>query len=96
MIALRLRSGRQVKAARGGYAFGAPPYGWTAVDGELVPDPAEQSVLEYMHLLRDRGTSLDAIATLLNNNAMKPKRGDRWHAQTVSRALARRPAVAAS
>ncbi len=92
MVVKRLRNGRAEKAAQGGYAYGAPPYGWTAVDGQLVPEPAEQLVLGYMHELRGRGTSLDAIAVLLNTRDMKPKRGDRWHAQTVSRALARQPA----
>ncbi len=89
MVVKRLRNGRAEKAAQGGYAYGGPPYGWTAVDGGLVAEPAEQAILDYMRELRDRGSSLDAIATLLNSNGMKPKRGDRWHAQTVSRALAR-------
>jgi hypothetical protein len=36
-----------------------------------------------------------SVATLLNSRDMRPKRGDRWHAQTVSRALARKPASVA-
>lgn len=89
MITLRLKSGRAVKAARGGYAYGAPPFGWLAADRELVPDDAEQAVLDWMRDLWARGTSLEAIAAALNNNGFRSKRGGRWHAMTVSRALAR-------
>lgn len=44
MIVARLRAGRKEKAVQGGYAYGAPPYGWQAIAGELVEHPAEQSV----------------------------------------------------
>jgi DNA invertase Pin-like site-specific DNA recombinase len=44
MIALRLRSGRAGKAQAGGFAYGAPPYGYAArrrtrvaEDGDLYP-----------------------------------------------------------
>jgi DNA invertase Pin-like site-specific DNA recombinase len=37
LLLLRLRRGRQLKAARGGYAgLGSPPYGWRAEDRELA------------------------------------------------------------
>src|SRR5262249_10380326 len=45
MIAARLRAGRRLKAERGEYATGAPPYGWRAVGGELEAVPAEQDVI---------------------------------------------------
>ena len=35
MIALRLRSGRRRNASQGGYAYGAPPFGFKAEDGEV-------------------------------------------------------------
>jgi len=89
MIALRLRSGRAAKAARNGYAYGAPPFGYRAEGGELVPDPDEQAVLARIRRLRDGGASLRVIADALNAGAVPARRG-RWHSQTVARALERR------
>ncbi len=87
MISRRLRRGRQHKASSGGYAHGAPPYGFRAEGGELVPDRAEQSVMKTMVALRDSGGSFRDIANSLNRTGIKSKRGGDWHPQTVSRAL---------
>lgn len=91
MLVKRLRNGRAEKAAQGGYAYGGPPYGWSAVDGSLVPESAEQEVLTVMRELRAAGLSYGAVAAELNVRGTPARRG-RWHAQTVSRALARDPA----
>jgi hypothetical protein len=42
LIKLRLQRGRALKAERGGFAFGAPPFGFGAEGGELVPVDREQ------------------------------------------------------
>src|SRR5205807_9208055 len=55
MIRLRMRSGRQRKAARGGYAGGRPPYGWRAEGRELVADADEQATLARIRELRAAG-----------------------------------------
>jgi len=39
MVRLRLSTGRQHKADAGGYAYGAPPFGFRSERGELVPRP---------------------------------------------------------
>lgn len=89
MIARRLRRGRLHKAEAGGYAHGAPPYGWRAEEGELVLDDDEQAMRNRMEALRDRGASLRAIADELNGMGVPAKRGGRWHPQTVARVLQR-------
>jgi DNA invertase Pin-like site-specific DNA recombinase len=88
MIVLRLRKGRAAKAAKGGFAYGSPPYGWRAHDGELERDEAEQQVVARMLGMRSAGASYAHIATSLNDDGIASRHG-RWHAQTVSRALAR-------
>lgn len=45
MLVARLRAGRKEKAIQSGYAYGAPPYGWQAVAGELVEQPTKQAGL---------------------------------------------------
>ncbi|WP_250283157.1 recombinase family protein [Frankia sp. CiP1_Cm_nod2] len=89
MIALRLRSGRTLKASRGGYAYGSPAYGQRARGRELVPDEREQAALARMTELAAAGASLRVIADTLTVEGHQPKRGGRWHPQTVSRALGR-------
>ena len=87
MIARRLRRGREHKAAQGGYAHGAPPYGFVAESGQLVPDSDEQRVVLSMIEMRDTGSSLRDIADHLNGTGVRSKRGGIWHPQTVSRVL---------
>ena len=61
MIALRLRSGRKLKAERGGFAYGAPAYGQRAQDHELVPDSVEQQAIGRIRELSAAGRSLRQI-----------------------------------
>ncbi|MCX5192278.1 recombinase family protein [Streptomyces sp. NBC_00268] len=87
MIVARLRAGRKEKAAQGGYAYGAPPYGWRAVGGELVEQPAEQVGLARARELRAAGTSLREICRRLEAEQIPPRRSDRWHPEAVRRML---------
>jgi DNA invertase Pin-like site-specific DNA recombinase len=88
MISLRLRSGRQRKAERGGFAYGSPRFGWEAIDGNLVPLPEEQATLARMRALQGSGHSIRQIAETLNAEGLPTKRtGASWHATTVARAL---------
>ena len=90
MIALRLRSGRQAKAARGGYAgYGSPPYGWRAEGRELVKVPEEQAALDLIRRMHAAGASLREIARALDAAGHRPKRGDRWHPQALARIVHR-------
>jgi DNA invertase Pin-like site-specific DNA recombinase len=89
MIVARLKGGREVKAQAGGYAYGAPRFGSRAEDHELVPDPAEQAAIRRIGELHKAGASLRSIAATLAEEGHRPKRGDRWHAQTVARVIDR-------
>lgn len=90
MIALRLRSGRRMKSARGGYIGGfANRYGFRLVDGQYVPETDEQAVIARCVALRDTGASLRDIAATLNAEAVLGPSGGVWHAPSVQRTLAR-------
>jgi DNA invertase Pin-like site-specific DNA recombinase len=89
MTAARMRAGRRRKAARGGFAYGAPPYGKRAVAGELVDDPAEQRVVARIRELHTGGVSLRQIARTLNAEGVRPRRGRRWQDRTVAKIVAR-------
>ena len=89
MITRRLRAGRHHKADQGGYAYGAPPFGYRAEDGELVADPDEMAVVDRITALRAEGRSLREIAAVLDVEGVATKRSGRWHPQTVARILER-------
>lgn len=87
IIAKRLRNGRKAKAAKGGYATGAPAYGQKAADKELTADEQEAAVLTKMRGWQAEGISVRAIADRLNSEGIPTKRGARWHPTTVNRLL---------
>ena len=90
MIALRLRSGRKLKAERGGFAYGSPGFGYRAEDKQLVPDDREQQAVRRIRELHDVGTSLRGIITVLEAEGIAPKRGGKWYPATVRRVLERK------
>jgi DNA invertase Pin-like site-specific DNA recombinase len=90
MIVLRMKSGRKIKAAKGGYAgYGSPEFGKRSVDKELVTDDREAAVTARMRELRSAGKSYREIADTLNAEGLEAKRGGEWHSMTVSRVLSR-------
>jgi DNA invertase Pin-like site-specific DNA recombinase len=89
MISLRLRSGRRRKADNGGYAFGAPPFGYRAEGRALVPVEDEQAILVRMRELRAEGATFEAIARTLSAEGRATKRGGHWHGKVVRDVLSR-------
>jgi DNA invertase Pin-like site-specific DNA recombinase len=85
----RLAAGRQAKAARGGYAHGALPYGYRSVEGALAPVPTEQRALARMKELSALGYSTRAIARMLDAEGHPTKRGGPWSSPVVARILRR-------
>ena len=89
MIGLRLQSGRKRKAMNGGYAFGAPPYGFKTVNGKLVPLPMQQAGIKRIVALREQGLTLRAIAQELEESGIPPRRGAHWSPETIRGILKR-------
>ena len=87
MIVARLRRGRQLKKAGGGYAHGRPPYGFRAEGGALVPVPEEQEAISRARELSKRGKSLRQIAEILGQEGHHPRTGRTWHPPMVARLL---------
>lgn len=89
LIRLRLSSGRMTKAAAGGFAYGAPPYGTQSVDGELRQRGEEVEALKMARSLREGGASLRQICLALTAAGHKPRRSTAWHPEVLRRMLAR-------
>lgn len=96
LIIERTQGGRKAKARRGGYAYGAPGYGYRGknLNKELKSVIEEQKVIKQVKLLRMEGFSLRGIAKLLNEADTPTKTGKKWQAQTVKNVLkGRKPII---
>ena len=89
LIVLRLKSGRRRKHEQGGFAYGAPGYGYKADDKALAPDEREQAALARIRELRDGGASIRQIIQALDAEGITSKRGNAWNPGTLSRIIAR-------
>jgi DNA invertase Pin-like site-specific DNA recombinase len=89
MIVRRLKAGRRLKADRGGYAYGSPPYGQKSDDHELVPDEQEQATIDRIKQLHADGQSFRSMAAVLTAEGHRPKRSDRWHSTSIRNIVVR-------
>lgn len=87
MIRLRTKNGRDVKAAEGGYIGGAPPFGWEARGGQLVPVESEQITRRRIKEWHRQGWSYRKIANRLNAEGIPPKKAEIWLPNTVRRII---------
>ncbi|MFE6157065.1 recombinase family protein [Streptomyces sp. NPDC057889] len=89
MTVAKLRRGRRIKGEKGEYAYGAPPYGWQAHKKNLTEEEMEQAGRARARQLRDEDElSFREICEVLEAEEIRPKRGERWHPETVRRLLA--------
>ena len=93
LIRLRLQRGRALKAERGGFAYGSPPFGFRAAGGELVPFDREQEAVAMALDLKRQGCSLRQIGSALTEAGFTSKRGGPWYPSTVTRMLGRAAAA---
>src|SRR5262249_27734035 len=93
MIRERTRSAMSVKRSRGERISGHAPFGWDfGRGGRLVQNAREQKIISRVRRLRAAGLSYRGIATRLEGEGVRPKRGRRWVHTTVKSILARKAA----
>jgi DNA invertase Pin-like site-specific DNA recombinase len=68
---------------------GSPAYGFRVLDGDRVPDPAEQAALTRIAELRAEGATLREIARALEAEGHPAKRAQGWHPETLRRIVNR-------
>jgi DNA invertase Pin-like site-specific DNA recombinase len=81
MIVIKLRGARLRKKAATGRCEGAKPFG--AYEGEDI-------VLERILTLRNDGYGFDKIASTLNIEGHKPRRGEKWYGSAVNSVITSR------
>ena len=88
----RTRSAMAIKRANG-QRVGAVPYGSDVADDgvTLVPNEAEQAVIQDIRAMRSRGMTLERIAEALTERGVPTKTGksNRWTHQAIARIISR-------
>ena len=84
-IARKLARGRTSKAFKGDKPSGVCPYGYryTADKKHIEPDPEEVPILRQIFTEGQRGTSLDKIAKILNDQGSRTRRGNPWQKGSI-------------
>ena len=72
-----------------GIPAGPTPLGYSRDSGALLPDSDERAAIRRMVTLRESGSSLRDIATMLQLDGYKPKRGDKWNHSSIRKVLGR-------
>jgi DNA invertase Pin-like site-specific DNA recombinase len=67
--------------------YNHPPLGYHAVEGHLRPDEEEQLVVAEIQEMREKGSTLRAIANDLNDRGIIGKRGGMFYASTIQAVL---------
>ena len=90
-ITKRTSSGRKVKASKGGYSGGRPPYGYSPLNGKLVIVPEEAEVVRYIISAKDGGVTYQAICDKLNAEGKTNRSGSKFSISTVQVIVENKP-----
>lgn len=90
-ITKRTSGGRAVKAARGGYSGGRPPYGYKTMNGNLVIVEEEAEVVRRVFKMKDSGATYVEICDALNADGKTTKSGTKFLPSTLQIILGNRP-----
>ena len=86
-IRQRMTTGRKLKAEKGGYAGGEPPYGYRANNGRLEINPNEAPTVQTIFRLRKEGLGSKRIAAMLNELGIPSRSGGQWTYSTIDKML---------
>ena len=78
----RIRDVKRNKKERG-LVYGKLSYGFDNIDGVLVKNKKEQSIIVRVKKLRTRGHSWSSIANRLNEDHIESKCGSKWYAGSL-------------
>lgn len=87
----RTSSGRKVKASRGGYSGGRPPYGYTPLNGKLVIVPEEADVVRFVIESKDKGETFQRICDSLNAQGKTNRSGTKFSISTLQVIIDNKP-----
>ena len=90
-ITKRTSSGRKIKASRGGYSGGRPPYGYTPSNGKLEIVPEEAEVVRYVIGAKENGETYKNICAYLSDKGLTNRSGTKFSISTIQVILENEP-----
>ena len=87
----RTSSGRKVKASKGGYSGGRPPFGYTPLNGKLVIVPEEAEVVRFVIESKENGKTFQTICDALNEMGKTNRSGTKFSISTLQVILDNKP-----
>lgn len=90
-IRVRTSGGRRIKAAKGGYSGGRPPYGYAPLNGKLVIVPEEAEVVRLVIESKDSGMTFQSICDTLNAMGKTNRSGTKFSISTLQVIIENKP-----
>jgi len=87
-ICERTKDALQAKKARNEKTGGNVPFGFNVINGKLIRNEEEQSIISEIKKLKESGLSLRKIAEALNRRGIATKNGKAWTATQIQRIAA--------
>ena len=82
-ITKRTSSGRAVKASKGGYSGGRPPYGYRSHNGVLTIVEDEADIIREIYKMKGDGATYQQIVNKLNSDGKPSRSGSGWAISTL-------------
>ncbi len=83
-LATRTSKGRKVKASKGEYAGGKPPFGYKAINHHLEIDPEEAEIVKTIFKMKDdEGKTYKQVVEWLNDSGYTNRRGGEYSISSV-------------
>lgn len=82
-ITKRTSGGRRIKAAKGGYSGGRPPYGYRSIRGALAINEDEADNVRRIFEVKDSGGTYKAICEEFNSQGKTNRSGTKFSISTV-------------
>ena len=90
-ITKRTSGGRRIKAARGGYSGGKPPYGYKPIDGKLTIVEEEAENVRYIINAKEGGATYQGIIDELRKMGRRSRNGEYFCVSTVQGIIKNEP-----
>lgn len=91
IINTRTSGGRAIKASKGGYSGGRPPFGYRAQNGRLVIIPEEAEIVREVITMKDDGETFQKICDKLNRDGKTNRSGTKFSISTLQVIIENKP-----
>ncbi len=91
LIKTRTSGGRAVKASKGGYSGGRPPFGYKAENKRLVVIPEEAEIVREVISMKESGATFQTICDKLNGEGKTNRSGTKFSISTLQVIIDNKP-----